>query len=176
MNNKMTTCQYCGAALEPEAATCPMCGSPVTPPVEAPYDPDHPPYTVVPPDAVLPKPTVETPSQPTLEAPPEPVYAPQPEDLPPAPVFAPPAVSSNKLLAVVVEIAAGIFGFLGIGWLISGKWVTGIILLVGYWIVLAIYVALLVFLIPFTVGLSLGGLCLTPIVPIISGVILNNSL
>jgi TM2 domain-containing membrane protein YozV len=97
---------------------------------------------------------------------PEPVYtAPQPTQPP-----------SNRGLAVAVEIIAGIFGFLGIGWMIAGKLGWGIGLLIGYWIGIAIYAVILTLLSPFTLGLSFFGFCCLPIFPVISGLVLNNQM
>jgi hypothetical protein len=105
--------------------------------------------------------------------------APQPDFTAPEPTFTapePPQAPSNRGLAVTVEIAAGIFCFLGIGWMIAGKLGLGIGLLVGYWIFIAIYAVILTVLAPLTLGLSFLGLCLLPVVPVISGLILNNQL
>jgi len=55
--------------------------------------------------------------------------------------------SSNNIepeLLMVIEIITGFFGFLGIAWIISGRWVIGTILLLGFWLFLTIEV--LVFL------------------------------
>jgi hypothetical protein len=98
---------------------------------------------------------------------------------PPAPEYRAPAAPqapSNRGLAVAVEIIAGIFFFLGIGWMIAGKLGVGIGLLVGYWIAVAIYAVILTILSPFTLGFSFLGLCLLPIVPVVSGLILNEKM
>lgn len=41
------------------------------------------------------------------------------------------APRSNSGVAIVLEVIAGLFGFFGIGWLISGYTTTGLLLLVG---------------------------------------------
>jgi TM2 domain-containing membrane protein YozV len=37
-------------------------------------------------------------------------------------------------VALLLEVAGGFFGFLGIGWIYAGRPAMGILLLVGYWI------------------------------------------
>ena len=57
--------------------------------------------------------------------------------------------SSNNIepeLLMVIEIITGFFGFLGIAWIISGRWVIGTILLLGFFILSFIYIGLLGFL------------------------------
>jgi len=165
---EMKKCQFCGALLTADAETCLMCGSPTSPPPEPTYTTPEP--------AVPAEPAI--PSEPAEPA--EPAFAPpEPEYKAPGPTFtAPeaPQTPSNRGLAVAVEIGAGIFGFLGIGWMIAGKLGLGIGLLIGWWIAIAIYAIILTLLSPFTLGLSFFGLCLLPVVPVISGVILNNQL
>lgn len=153
-------CQYCGATIAADSETCIMCGSPTKPP---------PPPTYIP---------TETPPSPEIMEP-LPSEPPASEYKPPQPDFTTPrpaAAPSNRTTAVIIEIAAGIFFFLGIGWMIAGKLGLGISLLVGYWIFIAIYAVILTALSPFTMGLSFLGICLLPIVPVISGYILNTQL
>lgn len=160
-------CQYCGATIPANAATCSMCGSPTKPP---------PPPTFISPETP-PSPEI---MEPAFTKPPASEYKPpQPDLISPEPALSTPqpaSASTNRTTAVVVEIVAGVFGFLGIGWMISGKLGLGIGLLIGYWIFIAIYALILTALSPFTVGLSFFGLCLLPIVPAISGYMLNNQL
>jgi hypothetical protein len=171
MSQTNQICQYCGAALEPEAVTCVRCGSPVAPPPTPVYNPDQPAYTVVPPEAPLPKPAYTPPPQ--VEVPSQPAYNPPPPAYqPPAPA----AANPNKTTALIVEILAGMFGFLGIGWIIAGKTGLGIGLLIGYWVFLAIYVVILTLLATVTLGFGYLGLCCLPIVPIASGMILNSQI
>jgi hypothetical protein len=160
-------CQFCGATIADDAENCPMCGSPTTPP---------PPPTYTGPETVTPleePPFIEgavvQPAEPA-----EPVFTPPPVSEYRAP--AAPQAPSNRGLAVAVEIIAGIFFFLGIGWMIAGKLGVGIGLLVGYWIAVAIYAVILTILSPFTLGFSFLGLCLLPIVPVVSGLILNEKM
>lgn len=156
-------CQYCGATIMADADTCIMCGSPTTPP-------PPPAYTAPEAETSVEQPTVLEgevigPAKTAEEAyPPPPAQAYQA----PEPVQTP----SNRGLAVVAEIAAGIFGFLGIGWMISGRIGLGIGLLIGYWIFIAVYAITLVALSTLTGGISFFGFCCMPIFPVLSGLIL----
>lgn len=157
-------CQYCGATIPADAETCFMCGAPTTPP---------------PPPTFTPAPTAPTPevaeaavnqSTPPNEPPQAEIFTPEPVNPLPEKYNTTP----NRGLAVVVEIAAGIFGFLGIGWMIAGKLITGIILLVGYWLLLLGYFFLLFSWISKTDNWVLLSLCcLLPIFPLASGLILH---
>ncbi len=40
----------------------------------------------------------------------------------------------DPFVALVLEVVGGFFGFLGIGWIYAGRPVTGILLLLGYWL------------------------------------------
>jgi TM2 domain-containing membrane protein YozV len=40
----------------------------------------------------------------------------------------------DPMVALLLELVCGFFGFLGIGWIYAGQPVTGIILLVSYWL------------------------------------------
>ncbi len=77
-------------------------------------------------------------------------------------------MNTNKpIIAALIEIIGGYFGLLGLGWMYGGDFFRGILLLVGYWIFLALVAALISF--------SLGclGFIFAPIyiaVPIISGI------
>jgi len=80
---------------------------------------------------------------------------------------------SNPLIAVAIEVLAGMFGFLGIGWMIAGKIVTGIILLVVYLFLLAGTLGLLFYMTNITEGTTpLECCCCLPVLPLISGLIL----
>ena len=84
-----------------------------------------------------------------------------------------PVQNQNTTLAIVLEIVCGLFGFFGIGWLVSGNTQTGILLLVGG----LIWDAIAVFLAVITIGL--GFICIGPInlaILITSTIILNNRL
>lgn len=170
--SEMKKCQYCGAMLVADAEVCGMCGSPTAPP-------PSPTYTGPEPQAVEAIP----PTRPEIIEPeivePKVIPPPAPQYQAPEPVFSTPGSTqepSNRVLAVAVEIAAGIFGFLGIGWMIAGKLGLGIGLLVGYWIFIAIYAVILTALSPFTAGFSFFGLCCLPVVPVVSGLMLNNQM
>jgi TM2 domain-containing membrane protein YozV len=72
--------------------------------------------------------------------------------------------------AMILEIIAGLFGFLGIGHFYAGRTNVGLGLLIGWWVFLGIEVVLMAFVI---------GLCLLPlnlIVPIVSGMWVRNEL
>ncbi len=80
--------------------------------------------------------------------------------------------------AMVVEMVGGWFGFLGLGYLLTGNIFAGIVSLVGWWIVLVItwstvgaLSALIVgvCLIPFQIAVHLG-------VPVLSGIVLKAQL
>lgn len=168
-------CQFCGATIAADAVTCIMCGSPTTsPPSQTVISPETPPSPEIMQPAYKPTPTTEyQPPQPDLTLPePTPESASPPEQ--PAVVITEPAKSpSNRGLAVIVETAAGIFGFLGIGWMISGKLLTGILLLFGYWLFLVGYVVLVISQINATNGWILLSCCFIPVLPLISGLVLN---
>lgn len=75
--------------------------------------------------------------------------------------------------AMIIEILAGFFGFLGIGYLYAGNTSGGILRLIGWWVVIAIGTVMSF------VTLGLGFLCMGPLMlagPIISGVMLKNSM
>ena len=40
----------------------------------------------------------------------------------------------DPFIALVLEIAGGFFGFLGIGWIYAGRPTMGILLLISYWL------------------------------------------
>jgi hypothetical protein len=85
----------------------------------------------------------------------------QPLDFPP-----PPQVSSAATVALVLETVFGWFGILGVGHAYSGRVLLAVVLLIGWWI----YVAVAVVLLTLTVGIS--GCLVTPIyiaAPIVSG-------
>jgi hypothetical protein len=154
------TCQYCGSTIPADADTCVMCGSPTTPPP--------------PPAYTSPKPV--TPSQPEVI---EPEIV-EPEDvLPPSPGYQTPEGGTpysepapTPWLAIVVEILAGMIGFLGIGWMISRRFLAGILLLIGNWILLVIGGILTFNYLDSTGGLSLLLCCCYPTLPLLSGLAL----
>lgn len=105
--------------------------------------------------------------------------------------------------AMVIEIVAGYFGFLGIGYLYAGRTAAGLLRLFGWWAFIGVAV-LLIAIGPFAPLLAIGTLdteaeletglatllgapllmsiglcCLAPImlaVPVVSGLMLRNSL
>jgi len=40
----------------------------------------------------------------------------------------------DPFVALMLEVVGGFFGFLGIGWIYAGRPATGILLLIGYWL------------------------------------------
>ena len=100
------------------------------------------------------------------------------------------SVSSTKdpNTAMVIEIVAGYFGFLGIGYLYAGRTAAGLLRLFGWWAFIGVAVLLI------TIGsftsfltlegerqvLALTGLCCLALVvlavPVISGLMLKHSL
>jgi hypothetical protein len=87
----------------------------------------------------------------------------------------PPIKDAN--LAMLIEIVLGIFGFLGVGHILAGRVVPGIVLLVSWWIAIALGWTVGVLIAVLTLGL---GFCLAPIfwlgVPIASGIWLRNEM
>jgi hypothetical protein len=87
----------------------------------------------------------------------------------------PPVRDAN--IAMLIEIVLGIFGFLGVGHIMAGRVVPGIVLLVSWWIAIALGWTVGVLIAVLTLGL---GLCLAPIfwlgVPIASGIWLRNEM
>lgn len=73
--------------------------------------------------------------------------------------------SSKKPVAIIAEVVAGWFGFLGVGHFIIGNNALGLLLLIGWWAAIIVFIG---------VGLgTLGGalICILPVwfvVPIIS--------
>ena len=87
----------------------------------------------------------------------------------------PPVKDPN--IAMLIEIVLGIFGFLGVGHILAGRVVPGIVMLVSWWIAIALGWTVGVVIAVLTLGL---GLCLAPIfwlgVPIASGIWLRNEM
>jgi hypothetical protein len=78
-------------------------------------------------------------------APPQPMPQPAPVNMPvspqpvayPAPVYAP-RPPKDRSLTIILEALPGMFGFFGIGWMYAGNVGTGLALLFGNWVYLAI--------------------------------------
>jgi hypothetical protein len=87
----------------------------------------------------------------------------------------PPVKDPN--IAMLIEIVLGIFGFLGVGHILAGRVVPGIVMLVSWWVAIALGWIVGVVIAVLTLGL---GLCLAPIfwlgVPIASGIWLRNEM
>jgi hypothetical protein len=77
-------------------------------------------------------------------------------------------MSNNKpMIAAVIELIGGYFGLLGLGWIYGGDLMRGILILIGYWILLGIGGALTTF----TLGLlALIFVPLFIVTPIISAI------
>jgi hypothetical protein len=73
------------------------------------------------PDAPLPP---ALPALPAIPPPPPPAYVP--------PSSAPLSSGKDRGIALILELVAGFFGFLGIGWLYAGKTKEGVLILVGF--------------------------------------------
>lgn len=92
----------------------------------------------------------------------------------------PPVSTKDPNMAMVIEILAGYFGFLGIGYLYAGRTAAGLLRLFGWWAFLTLVILSplgLLFLDDFSAVLCL--LCLIPImlaVPVISGLMLKHSM
>ncbi|HLF00764.1 MAG TPA: zinc-ribbon domain-containing protein [Anaerolineales bacterium] len=87
----------------------------------------------------LTSPSVDMPPEYQYTPPPPPVYTPPPNYTPPSSIpayMATPASSATKdrTLAVAIEVIAGLFGFLGIGWFYGGNTTAGIAWLLGLWV------------------------------------------
>jgi hypothetical protein len=104
---------------------------------------------------------------------------PQTASLAPIPPTAPPASSVTTTTppdvntAFVLEVVLGLIGFMGVGWMYSGQLAVGVILLVGWWIGMAVGLG--------GSALTLGaGCCLwipvQLVAPFISAIILRNQL
>lgn len=123
--------------------------------------------------------------QPFQSRPTQPLYGqPQPQEAPPAPVqpyqqaqppqyYQPPASMTRRdpQTAMIIEIVAGLLGFLGIGYLYAGRTNQGIIRLIVWWVVLG--------LLALSIFIAIGA-CLLPIAwiagPIVSGIMLKKEL
>lgn len=82
--------------------------------------------------------------------------------------------SNKKTEALVVEIIASLFGIYGIGWLMAGETNTGILLLIGSFV---LYWPIFILGTIFTLGVGL--LCLGPLgiaAIIVNAILLNNAL
>ncbi|HMA34138.1 MAG TPA: hypothetical protein VKY74_06610 [Chloroflexia bacterium] len=82
---------------------------------------------------------------------------------------------SDPMVATIIEIAAGIFGFLGVGHMLSGRLVQGIVLLAAWWVIGLPIIWLGLPLV--TCGF---GFCVAPIlhlgIPILSGLWLRSQM
>ncbi|MGI8588929.1 MAG: hypothetical protein ACR2M0_14785 [Chloroflexia bacterium] len=140
---------------------------------------DVPPPTYNPPQY---NPPAYNPQQQQYNAPPPQQYTPPPQFVQP-PQYNPtgsnyPAYPQAKdpNTAVAIEIIGGLFGLLGLGHIYAGRTQQGIMLLVGWWVAIAV---VFFFLLPIIGILTLGiGCCLYPVVwlggPIISGLWLRS--
>lgn len=81
---------------------------------------------------------------------------------------------------MIIEIVAGLFGLMGIGYLYAGYTAMGLLLLIGWWVIIGILAALLFVFTLITLGIgSLAVFCFAPLwflAPIVSGLILKNKM
>jgi hypothetical protein len=110
----------------------------------------------------------QQPQQPYPQQPYPPYQQPYQQQVQPVydPLATPPKDPTTGLLLELI----GLFGFAGIGWLWAGETAIGVALLLGFWAFLAVEVFLMFIVI---------GFCLLPfnlIIPIVSGVMLQNRL
>jgi len=70
-------------------------------------------------------------------------------------------VGRNPGLSAIIEIVGGFFGILGLGHIYNGYFNRGIFFLFGYWIFIAIEIA--VYLIFAIATFGIGAICLFPI-------------
>ncbi|HUS17682.1 MAG TPA: hypothetical protein VM536_22015 [Chloroflexia bacterium] len=87
-----------------------------------------------------------------------------------------PVVADPNVL-MVIEIIAGIFGFMGVGHILSGRVIQGIVLMVAWWVVAGLSWILILPLLLVTCGL---GICLLPFIwwapPILSALWLRSQM
>lgn len=83
------------------------------------------------------------------------------------------AIVKDPTVAVLIEIIVGLFGFLGVGHMLAGRWIPGVILLVGGLVLIPTVFFLFTVL---TCGIGLCLLPLWPLVPILSGLWLRSEL
>ena len=152
-------CPNCGAESGAGERFCGHCGQPLPDPTATqPLPPGGPPAP-----AAYVSPT------------PPPAYQ---AGAPAPPPYVPPAVTPGAATAqqrdpqtaMILEVIAGLFGFLGIGHFYAGRTNTGLALLIGWWVFLGVEVMLMAVLI----GCLL--LPLNVIVPIVSGLWVRNEL
>ena len=166
-----TFCQYCGAGLQQ-----PGQAGQSQPPTPAPAPGYEQPTQVAVPSYAQPPPNPygQPPSPPP--APPGQSYGGPPPAQPysygaaPRPVATAGPEVRDPTTGLLIEMIPGFFGFLGIGWLWAGETAIGIALLLGYWVFLAVEIALMFVLI---------GFCLLPvnlIAPIASAIVLQRRL
>lgn len=150
-------CPNCGAESAPGERFCGHCGQ-----------------TLPDPTATQPLPAGGPPA-PYVSAAPPPAYsagspAPPPYVPPPVPPVPVAAEGRDPQTAMILEVIAGLFGFLGIGHFYAGRTNTGLALLIGWWVFLGVEVMLMAVLI----GCLL--LPLNVIVPVVSGIWVRNEL
>ena len=164
-------CPNCGTVAAPGERFCGNCGQALpdataTQPLVTPLSgPPPPPAPYVSPGG--------PPAYPAASSGPPPYVPPPAPTLPPSPpVYGGTAMTQQRdpQTAMIIEIIAGLFGFLGIGHFYAGRTNIGLGLLIGWWVFLIIEFVLFAFVI---------GLCLLPlnlIVPIVSGMWVRNEL
>jgi len=94
-----------------------------------------------------PMPDAPPPALPAIPPPPPPSYTPS--------AGTPSATGKDRGIALILELVAGFFGFLGIGWLYAGKTTEGVLLLVGYFVFNGIMICVDIATLKFTGGFTL---------------------
>ena len=110
----------------------------------------------------------------TATLPPIPATPAQPLAPSASPSLATTATSADPNIAFVLELVLGLIGFMGIGWMYGGQITVGVILLVGWWIAMAVGIGGLT-LVTFGVGCCLW-IPVQLIAPFISAFILRQQL
>ena len=178
-----TFCQYCGAGLQ-QPGQVGQSQQPATPgstpdyeqatQVAVPAPGQPPPNSYGQPSSPPPNPYAQSSSPPP--APPRQSYGGPPPAQPYS--YGTASVPGARLgpdvkdptTGLLIELIPGFFGFMGVGWLWAGETAIGIALLLGFWVFLAVEIALMFVLI---------GFCLLPvnlIAPIASAILLQRRL
>ena len=183
----MTNCESCGRAIPDNAFACPYCGA-ATPasrsrPEQPSYTPPQQGYMPPPQQGYMP------PYQQGYMPPPQQGYMPPQQNYPygqqqyPGGMYQQPGINvtvvnnagtTKNTTPLIVEILLSLFGIYGVGWLMAGETTTGIILLIGSFVV---YWPILFLIAVFTLGLGLA--CDFPLAIaaiIINAILLNNAL
>lgn len=72
---------------------------------------------------------------------------------------------------MLIEIVGSFFCFLGLGWIYSERTAIGVILLIGYWVLVVFEIVILVFFTIITFGIGSLAFFFLPIQNILAGII-----